>query len=300
MDDAYVTEPAGGAPPRRSRRLGLVALALLVTLLLGGAAALWGAAEAGWIAWRGFDPRPDTVPAATVSAPPQLIVAPPPAEQAQAALGVRVATLEQQIGQIAQQTAAAADNMTRAEALMIAFAVRRAIERGLPLGFLENQLKLRFGDAQPNAVATLVAAGTRPVTLDRLTQNLDALGPQLAEAPPEESTWARVQREFAGLFVLRRADAPSPLPQRRLERAMSDIEIGRVDAAIAEVERLPGRAAASNWLDSARAYVVTQRALDLIETAALLEPHQAGADPAAARGEAAPATPDETVAEPAT
>src|SRR3546814_3562519 len=34
--------------------------------------------------------------------------------------------------------------------LLIAFAARRALDRGLSLGYLEAQLRLRFGDDQPN------------------------------------------------------------------------------------------------------------------------------------------------------
>ena len=47
---------------------------------------------------------------------------------------------------------------------------------------------------------------------------------------------------------------------------------GQVDAAITEVERLPGANVAADWLTSARRYDASQKALDLIETSALLEP----------------------------
>ena len=43
---------------------------------------------------------------------------------------------------------------------------------------------------------------------------------------------------------------------------------------MAEVERLPGAAAAQPWIAAARRYDAIQRALDLIETTAMLEPHR--------------------------
>ena len=50
------------------------------------------------------------------------------------------------------------------------------------------------------------------------------------------------------------------------------LETGRAQAAIDEVQRMPGHGAAQGWLALAQRYVRAQRALDLIETAAILEP----------------------------
>ena len=52
------------------------------------------------------------------------------------------------------------------------------------------------------------------------------------------------------------------------------LESGRVDRAIAEVEQLPGVENAGAWLVDARRYERAQRALDLIETAAVREPRR--------------------------
>ena len=46
---------------------------------------------------------------------------------------------------------------------------------------------------------------------------------------------------------------------------------GKIGEAINEVERLPGASAANDWMASARRYDGVQRALDLIETTALLD-----------------------------
>jgi hypothetical protein len=64
------------------------------------------------------------------------------------------------------------------------------------------------------------------------------------------------------------------LPERRLARAKRLLEAGRADAALAEVSRMPGRASGGKWMEQARRYIEARRALDLIETAAILEPRQ--------------------------
>ena len=44
----------------------------------------------------------------------------------------------------------------RTDALVVAFATRRAIDRGVPLGYLETLLVDRFGPRHPRAVATII------------------------------------------------------------------------------------------------------------------------------------------------
>ena len=69
---------------------------------------------------------------------------------------------------------------------------------------------------------------------------------------------------------MRRASAPSGKPQARYERALAQLHNGRVDAALAETMRLPGAARASDWIADARRYILAHRALDEVESAALL------------------------------
>lgn len=277
QDDIYAEPPSAVTRQRsdRSSTTQFTIVALLVALLLGGAAALWIGHRAGYVTFTTRTPMTSAAPAGQ----PQPVAAQPasiPAEQVQdatqVALGVRMAELEQRMTQLNLQADAAQGNAARAEGLLIAFAARRAIERGTPLGYLEDQLKLRFGNAQPNAVQTLTEVAASPVTLDMLTQGLDALAPTITHAPASADLFQRVRREVANLFVVRRVGTPSPAPERRIDRARMFLDTGRVDAAIGEVERLPGRAAAENWIVMARRYVRAQRALDLIETAAILEP----------------------------
>jgi len=193
------------------------------------------------------------------------------------ALAVRVADLEDRLSRINVQAQAASGNAARAEGLLIAFAARRALDRGSPLGYIDPQLRLRFGDAQPKAVTTIVNASRQPVTLEELSAGLDELGPALMTGSSGQGFWADFQREMAELFVIRRQGTPSPAPHQRLIRAKRYVETGNVDAAIAEVEKLAGVEKdedALQWLEKARRYNEARRALDVIETAAILEPQQ--------------------------
>jgi hypothetical protein len=67
-----------------------------------------------------------------------------------------------------------------------------------------------------------------------------------------------------------RSDTPSPQPQATYDRALARLEAGQVDAALAETMRLPGAGNASQWTAQARRYIASHRALDTIESAALL------------------------------
>ncbi|MBC7159028.1 MAG: hypothetical protein H5U21_03145 [Porphyrobacter sp.] len=189
----------------------------------------------------------------------------------QGGLDSRVAAMEQRLAQLELRAQAAAGNAARAEALLITFAARRALERGAPLGYLADQLRLRFGDAQPNAVQTVIDAALRPVTLDQLIARFNGLAPALAEPPPEDGALSRLGRELSELFVIRREDSPSPAAERRLGRARLFLESGRIPAAIAEMRRLPNPAPAADWIADAQRYAEAQRALELLETTAILE-----------------------------
>ncbi len=194
------------------------------------------------------------------------------AEQ-QGGLDQRLAAAEQRLARLDLQAQAAAGNAARAEGLLIAFATRRAIERGAELGFLADQLRLRFGDNWPNAVRTVISFSRRPITLDQLLARLEGLGPELSEGD-EISSWADIRREIGEMFVIRREDTPSPQPERRLDRARLFLESGRIDAAIAEVQNLPGAARAENWIADATRYNNAMDALQTLETAAVLEPRR--------------------------
>jgi hypothetical protein len=269
-------------PPSATRWYMLAAV-----LLLGGAGAgAWVFSE--YAGWRTAAAGPRALPALRNPAPVQPVSAFPPAPLPPpslpqgsgdagdaAALAARVAALEARLSQMS----VAADSMNgsagRAEAMMVAFAARRALDRGLALGPLEGQLRFHFGNAQPNAVANSIAAARAPVTLEALQTDFNKLAPKLDGTGTQDGgLWHGFRREMGELFVLRRSDAPSQRNEQRLERARSLLTAGRVDAALRETAALPGAAAAQNWMADARRYHDARRALDLIETAAILAPRE--------------------------
>ena len=268
-----------------TRRKGPSAKPVLVAVL---ASFLLGGAVAGYAVYS----MTDRTPAATGNAPskPQTLSSPasspvptPKATASQAAREAVQRVAEQQGGidsrlaaaeqRLDLQAQAAAGNTARAEGLLIAFATRRALEKGAELGYLSDQLRLRFGDAMPNAVDTIIRTSRNPITLDQLIARLEGLSPRLSETNGQFG-FARLSEELSQLFVVRRESAPSPQPQRRLDRARLFLESGRTDSAIAEVRNLPGASSAEGWIRDAERYAAVQRALDLIETAAVLEPRR--------------------------
>ncbi|MBW8785447.1 MAG: hypothetical protein JF593_12560 [Novosphingobium sp.] len=263
-------------PVRRRSGFALVLGTALLAFVLG-------AAIVAWLAWRGQLPgighrhdraasaqAPFAAPATNLTATPVPTVA-PPAIAAAPALSARIDSLEQRLDRLDLRAEAAAGNTARAEGLLIAFAARRMIDRGAPLGYLEDQLKLRFADAQPNAVETLIDAARNPVTLEQLSARLEALAPALGAPPRSGSAWQRLRQGLSDLFVIRHEASPTPAPQTRLDHAREALVAGNVAAAIAEVQHLPGAAAAAVWIADARRYQGAHQALDLIETTALLD-----------------------------
>tara|TARA_R110000751_G_scaffold2018_18_gene10662 strand:- start:448704 stop:449585 length:882 start_codon:yes stop_codon:yes gene_type:complete len=259
-----------------------VMVAVLASFLLGGAIAGY----AVYTLTERDEPasQPATVETQSLASPTSEPTPTPSASQAaqeavdrvaeqQGGLDTRLAAAEQRLARLDLQAQAAAGNTARAEGLLIAFATRRALEKGAELGYLADQLRLRFGDAMPNAVDTIIRTSRNPITLDQLIARLEGLSPKLAE-PSSQNGFARFGEELSQLFVVRRESAPSPQPQRRLDRARLFLESGRTDSAIAEVRNLPGAENAEGWLRDAERYATLQRSLDLIETAAVLEPRR--------------------------
>ena len=277
------------APAKRSAR-GIVLTVLLAVLIGAGAVAYFVWSGQITVNLAGPDrllvdggataPIKTAAPAVQPSGPasaqpglqPVLAAIPAPADTKQDALEVRLAALEQRLTEVDLRTAASSGNSARAEGLLIAFAARRALDRGASLGPLADQLRLRFADAQPNAVATLIETGQKPVTLGQLIAGLDSLSPSLSSTPAAQlGAWDKVRSEMASLFVIRHDTSPSGAPANRLDRARIAMEAGRIEEAVAEVQRMPGAADASGWIAEARRYAKARDALDLIETTALLD-----------------------------
>ena len=88
--------------------------------------------------------------------------------------------------------------------MLVAFAARRAIDRGVALGYLETLLVARFGAEHQRAVAQIVTASRDPVRLDQLIADYERLGPALRGGAPEESWWTGFKRELGSVVAVRR------------------------------------------------------------------------------------------------
>lgn len=241
----------------------------LLLLVAGAALAIWGLSR--WDEGARFFGVTPRQPLQAVQRPPVPAPIVPAASQAPpSADSARIAALESRLGAIESKAQAAAGSAGRADALLIAFAARRAIDRGVALGYLEPLLVQRFGGSHQAAVATIVTASRDPVRLDRLIADYADLGPTLRGGGAEEGWWQRLKRELGTIVSIHRADTPSPQPQARFDRALARLESGEVDQALAETMRMPGAANAGPWVARARRYVAAHRALDEIESAALL------------------------------
>lgn len=200
-------------------------------------------------------------------------------------LSTRIAELEQRTARVDAAAQAASGYATRSENMLVAFAARRALDRGLALGYVEDQLRGRFGMTQPRAVAAILQAAREPVTIAELRAGLDGIAPELVTGQASSGWLTSFRRELTNLIVIHRGDTPSPLPVDRLARARQMLEGGKVEAALAEVARMPGAAQASRWTGAARRYIGARQALDTIEAAAIT----GQANPAAIPGMTSPA-----------
>jgi hypothetical protein len=211
------------------------------------------------------------------------------------AQAARIAELEQRLGRITVAAQSASYNANRAEAILTAFAARRALDTGRPLGYVEGALRVRFGEAQPKAVATIINAAAEPVTLADLRLNLQDIV-AVPQGQPGESWLNGIWREVQGIAVVRRAGTPSSEPSQRLQRAYRAIDAGQVDVAIRELSALPEQPQLTRWLELARRYNEAHRALDVIEAAAILEPRNTPVtETAAVQPPAVPAQPAPSV-----
>jgi Uncharacterized protein conserved in bacteria len=262
-----------------------------ITVFVGFAAFILGAVVVAWAFSHGYLARslgsPETHETSAANAevtaigdpsqaaaPPTTPLASTPAQQLAAIGSVegRLALLEDRLSRVDFQTSAASGNAARAEGLLIAFAARRMVERGEPLSYVADQLRLRFMNAQPRAVETIIEFSRKPVTIDELSARLEALSPELSITENDESLWQRARRELSSMFVVRRDSSTLASPSARIDRARVMLTARRIGHAIKEVERLPGAQAADQWIADARRYQEVQAALDLLETTAMLEP----------------------------
>jgi hypothetical protein len=263
MDTITQTPVSATRSPRSFRSL------LLITGLAfaaGLAATIWGLSESptarSWFLGEAPPMAAVVAPQAPLALAPTLAPAPE--------FAGRLADLESRMAKV-ESGSRAGSSTGRAEGLLIAFAARRALDRGLELGYVEGMLNQHFGQRQPRAVATVIAASRQPATLEQLRAGLETARPGLSGIAPNAGWWDRVKESVSSLFIVRRADTASPVPDIRIAQAQRFIESGRVDLALAEIARLPNRDKAADWMAMARRHVEAHRALDLLEAAAITQ-----------------------------
>ena len=255
-----------GPSDRRGTSWSTRLLVGLVLILAGAAAATWALARYQPAArFLGVvDPAPLTpkpVALVTPSAAPS--PSPPPTN-------AQIAQLQARLARVEDATQRAEGFAGRADALVVAFAARRAIDRGVALGYLEPLLVDRFGAQHQQAVGTIIAAARQPVRLNDLIAEYDGLGAQLRRGGPQESWWDGFRRELGTLIEVHPSQRPAINPDAPYERARLRLATGDVAQALAETMRLPGAGNAPDWVGKARRYVAAHRALDEVESAALL------------------------------
>jgi len=238
---------------------------LLFVAFSGGAAATWWLADSFGI----------LAPTAQEAAEAENIAAPLPSiNLAPARLAAAGATVqvEGQAVPVYVTDPAISGDAVRGEGLLLTFAVRRTLDNGASLGYLAEQLRLRFGATQPQAVATIISAAQAPVSIDKLQTELSELAPILVSSHRDNSVWETVKRELSQLFVLRRDDGSTRTPEQRLIRAQAFVEAGNLSAALSEVTAMPGAPAAQPWMIRAKRYADARKALDRLEQMALIRP----------------------------
>lgn len=238
---------------------------LLLVAFTGGAAATWWLADSFGILAPSADEKAEAEK--TAGSSPSAIGSP-----AMLPAAGTTAQVEGQVVPVYVTDPAISGDAVRGEGLLLTFAVRRTLDNGAPLGYLAEQLRLRFGATQPQAVAAIVSAAQAPVTLDRLQTELSRLAPILVSGNRDNSAWETVKGELSQLFVLRLDDGSTRTPEQRLVRAHALVEAGNLSAAMTEVAAMPGAPAAQSWLVRAKRYADARKALDRLEQMALIRP----------------------------
>lgn len=246
-------------------------LVALVLILAGAAAATWGLAH--------YQPAARLFGVASSRSPaqqPKFVLQQVPQQRPSGsttlnpAIAEQIGQLQARLQRVESENQEVQGSAGRADALLIAFAARRAIERGVGLGYLEPLLLDRFGTDHSQAVATIITGARTPVRLSNLIAQYQDIEPALVGPPPDEGLWTGIKRGLSSLVTVHRSDRPSNEPKARYDRALSHLMAGEVDSALAETMRLPGAARAGEWINSARRYIAVHRALDEVETAAIV------------------------------
>jgi hypothetical protein len=250
--------PNPGPPPRNWRKTLLAAGCIFVAgLVLAG----WAATSTNWgstLRAKG-DPVPQImVDPARLNQPP---VAPSPETNA------RIAQLEAQLSQQdGTSSIRVVQSSDRVSGLVLAFAARRALERGQSLGPIKDELQAHFGASAPHLVAAIESAATQPVSLAELKTEFELLAPSLTD---DGQGWlAGMGSRLSHLVSIRRSSEGSVDPHSQLAEARRQLDNGHVGTALGIVSRLPGKASATDWLAKAKRFADADAALNSLEAKA--------------------------------
>ena len=261
MDD---TTPSSNAPIRRSGSIRGLMIFAVVSFAVGTLVMTWAVSR--WTPVRDWLITQQPATGIQQSKP-----APLQTREKADLTPADVEELETRLAKIDARADNALQDASRAETLLIIIATRRAVERGLPLGYLETALQQHFASTQPKAVAQLVTNARQPVSLDQLQDDLDIIAPELVVPAASDGSWLnRITSSLDDLVVIRRADQPSEMPALKLDRARRALSHDRVDLAMKEVSGLPGAKKAQAWQAKARRYSMVRAALDTLEAASLV------------------------------
>lgn len=268
MDDTPPTTPSAPPPARSSSVRGLVIFAL-VCFAVGIAVMGWLLSE--WQPARSLllgetevaAPIAPSAPAETSATPPSEPKAILPTAEA------HMAKIEEKLAIIDQQADSASTDAARAERMMIAFAARRALERGTPLGYLEGALMRQFGASDAGSVSIVIKAARMPVTLEQLEEGLDAARTGITSPDGEPGWFGSLWRDVGNIAVIKQEGEDRLSPDQRFDRARRALERDRVEIAMYEVRAMPGRDRAKEWLEKADRYVQARKALDRLEAITL-------------------------------
>nr|WP_310522047.1 hypothetical protein [Polymorphobacter sp.] len=173
-------------------------------------------------------------------------------------------------GEAATATAIAAAD--RAQAMLTLVLVRRAVDAGRPLGPLDAVLRQSFEARYPQAVQSVSALGSAPVTLMSLRRDFNALRPAIGARPA-----AGTRQDWWQTLTTTVRDAvsrPTEANQAPPEAAATALARNDVAAAAAQLRRMTGSRplAVTNWIAAADRLLAGNAGLATLETAAVLAP----------------------------
>ncbi len=183
-----------------------------------------------------------------------------------------VDSLEGRLSPTKLQAQQISGNVSRTESMLIAFSARRAIDSGSALGYIENELRLKFSNSNPDDIRAIIDAGNNPVRLATLQNQLEIASDILLTPSSDATAWGIIKKEMGELFVVRKEGSQPPQADRRLARIKTALTSRDIKTAILEMEKMPGANSARDWIALAKRYDRVQKALDAIEKTAISIP----------------------------